>query len=234
MRAGRTGRTATGPAGPRGGAGGCRVAVGLMLLLLGVSPAAAQRVGTDVLAYVGYSRASFRDLGSVELGQSAANGAIGGMGLRVPLGGPIGLRTELLLARRGGTFELPLSETETGEFDVDLVYLEIPLQLQFQSYNVSPFARPFAFGGVVPAFKLGCDSEVRSQGGVARDDCSSAEDASPMRWLDVGAVVGAGVEFRRGRQLWQAQVRYQRSFNSLFEDFELVNQSFAIMAGVGI
>ena len=211
----------------------CTAVIG-MLLLIGASPAMAQRVGVDVLAYVGYSRASFRDLGTVELGQGAANGAIGGMGLRVPLGGPIGLRTELLLARRGGTFDLPLSETETGEFDVDLVYLEVPLQLQFQSYKVSPFARPFGFAGLVPAFRLGCDAEIRADAGVARDDCSTAEDQSPMRWLDLGGVVGAGVEFRRGRQLWQAQVRYQRSFNSLFEDFELVNQSFAIVVGVGI
>ena len=120
------------------------------------------------------------------------------------------------------------------EFDVDLVYLEIPLQLQFQSYEVSPFARPFAFGGVVPAFRLGCDAELRAEIGIVRDDCSTAEEQSAMRWLDVGGVVGAGVEFRRGRQLWQAQVRYQRSFNSLFEDIELVNQSFAIMMGVGI
>lgn len=212
----------------------CGAAIGMLMLLLGGSSAAAQRVGVDVLAYVGYSRASFRDLGTVELGQRAANGAIGGMGLRVPLGGPIGIRGELLLARRGGTFDLPLSETETGEFDVDLVYLEVPLLLQFQSYEVSPFARPFAFGGLVPAFRLGCDAEIRADAGVARDDCSTAEDQSAMRWLDVGGVVGAGVEFRRGRQLWQAQVRYQRSFNSLFEDFELVNQSFAIMVGVGI
>lgn len=224
MKTGKTGKT-----------GRCRgAAIGLLMLLAGASPAAAQRVGADVLAYVGYSRASFRDLGTVELGQRAANGAIGGMGLRVPLGGPIGIRGELLLARRGGTFDLPLSETETGEFDVDLVYLEVPLQLQFQSYAVSPFARPFAFGGVVPAFRLGCDAEIRADAGVVRDDCSTAEEQSTMRWLDVGGVVGAGVEFRRGRQLWQAQVRYQRSFNSLFEDIELVNQSFAIMVGVGI
>lgn len=196
-------------------------------------PAGAQRMGTDVFGYVGYSRATFTDVGAADVRQEWVNGATGGVGLRHPIAGPAGLRTELLLARRGGAFGVDL-DGEEAQLSLDLVYLEVPLQLQFQSYERGRQVRPFAFAGVVPSFKLGCDAEARAPSvGVFQRPCADVleEDAE---WFDLGAAGGAGVEIRRGRALLQFQVRYFQSFTDLTPNIGAANRSFAFLLGVGM
>jgi hypothetical protein len=206
----------------------------LALAVLGSTPAAAQRVGTDVFAYLGFSRATFTQLEGGRDLASWVNGATGGVGIRVPLGGPMGLRTELLLARRGGAFILPFTPEEDATVFLDLVYLEVPVQLQFQSYQLGRQVRPFGFAGVVPSFRLGCDAEARAPSiGVARTTCSEAL-TEKTEWFEVGATVGVGIELRRGRTLAQLQARYYQGFSDLAPDLPFANRTFAIMLGVGM
>ncbi len=194
-------------------------------------PLEAQRLGTDVFGYLGYSRASFTDIGGI--GQRWVNGATGGVGVRRPLAGPVGLRTELLLARRGGAFAVP-SGGEELVLSLDLVYLEVPLQVQFQSYDRSRQFRPFAFAGVVPGFRIGCDAELRVPSeGVPQEACTDALEQEP-EWFDLGATGGAGFEVRRGRTLLQLQARYFQSLRDLGPGLPVRSRTFAILLGVGM
>lgn len=203
------------------------------LCLAWAAPASAQRLGTDVFAYLGYSRATLSAGGDVDLGERWVNGATGGVGLRHPLAGPVGLRTELLLARRGGAFGLAAAG-EDVLLSLDLVYLEVPLQLQFQSYDRDRRFRPFAFAGLVPGFRIGCDAEVRIPSvGVLQDTCSEALPRQP-EWFDLGATGGAGFEVRRGRTLLQVQARYFQSLGDLGQELAVRNRTFAILVGVGM
>lgn len=202
------------------------------LLAAAAAPASAQRLGTDVFAYVGYSRATLT-AANVDLGERWVNGATGGVGLRHPLAGPVGLRTELLLARRGGAFGLAFAG-EDALLSLDLVYLEVPFQLQLQSYERGRRFRPFAFAGLVPAFRIGCDAEVRLPSvGVFQDACADALEAQP-EWFDLGATGGAGFEVRRGRTLLQLQARYFQSLGDLGPELPVRNRTFAILVGVGM
>lgn len=200
-------------------------------------PATAQRIGTDVFGYLGFSRANFTSVGGADLGQRWVNGATGGVGLRHPLSGPAGLRGELLLARRGGGFTVPV-EGEELALTLDLVYLEVPVQLQFQSYQrreeTGSRFRPFAFAGVVPSFKLGCDAEGRlPSAGVAQRPCTEVL-AEEIDWFEVGGAAGVGVEFRKRRTILQLQARYFQSFSDLGPGLEVANRTFAILLGVGM
>jgi len=203
------------------------------LLAASAAPASAQRLGTDVFAYVGYSRATLSAGGDVDLGERWVNGATGGVGLRHPLAGPVGLRTELLLARRGGAFGLAVAG-EDVLLSLDLVYLEVPVQLQFQSYQRSRRFRPFAFAGLVPAFRIGCDAELRIPSvGVLQDACTEVLTAQP-EWFDLGATGGVGFEVRRGRTLLQFQARYFESLGEVGPELPVRNRTFAILVGVGM
>lgn len=211
-----------------------RLVASLALAAACATPAAAQRVGTDVFAYLGFSRATFTEIaGTSEVGRWV-NGAIGGVGIRQPLGGPVGLRSELLLARRGGASTLPLTPEEDASVFVDLVYLEVPVQLQFQSYMRGRQVRPFGFAGVVPAFRLGCDAEARAPSiGVVRSSCPEALPEG-TEWFELGATAGIGIELRRGRTLAQLQARYYQGFTDLSPTLPFANRTFAIMLGVGM
>ncbi len=209
---------------------------GLAVAALGLAcavPARAQRLGTDVFAYLGYSRATLSSGGNVDLGERWVNGATGGVGIRHPFAGPVGLRTELLLARRGGAFGL----ADAGEdvlLSLDLVYLEVPLQLQVQSYERERRFRPFAFAGLVPGFRIGCDAELRLPSvGVLQDACADALAEQP-KWFDLGATGGAGFEVRRGRTLLQVQARYFQSLGDLGPALAVRNRTFAILVGAGM
>jgi hypothetical protein len=202
------------------------------LLAACAGPASAQRLGTDVFAYLGYSRATLT-AADVDLGERWVNGATGGVGLRHPLTGPVGLRTELLLARRGGAFGLAVAG-EDVLLSLDLVYLEVPLQLQFQSYDRGRRFRPFAFAGLVPGFRIGCDAELRMPSvGVLQDACTEVLTAQP-EWFDLGATGGVGIEVRRGRTLLQLQARYFQSLGDIGSDLAVRNRTFAILLGVGM
>ncbi len=213
-----------------------RLRRGLALAALGLAcavPARAQRLGTDVFAYLGYSRATLSAGGDVDLGERWVNGATGGVGIRHPLAGPVGLRTELLLARRGGAFGLAAAGPD-ALLSLDLVYLEVPVQLQFQSYERERRFRPFAFAGLVPGFRIGCDAELRLPSvGVLQDACADALAEQP-EWFDLGATGGAGVEVRRGRTLIQVQARYFQSLGDLGPELPVRNRTFAILVGVGM
>lgn len=211
-----------------------RAATALAIAGACATPAAAQRVGTDVFAYLGFSRATFTGLEGTSDAARWVNGATGGVGIREPLAGPVGLRTELLLARRGGAFILPLTPGEDATVSLDLVYLEVPMQLQFQSYQAGRQVRPFGFAGVVPAFRLGCDAEARAPSiGVARSSCSEAL-TEKTEWFEVGATLGIGIELRRGRTLAQLQARFYQGFSDLAPNLPFANRTYALMLGVGM
>lgn len=205
------------------------------MALLGTcaAPASAQRLGTDVFAYLGYSRATLSAGADVDLGERWVNGATGGVGLRHSLAGPVGLRTELLLARRGGAFGLSAAG-EDALLSLDLVYLEVPVQLQFQSYDRGRRFRPFVFAGLVPGFRIGCDAELRVPSlGALQDACTDVLEEQP-EWFDLGATGGAGFEVRRGRTLLQIQARYFQSLGDIGSVLAVRNRTFAIMVGVGM
>lgn len=210
------------------------VLAGLALLAGAAAPARGQRIGTDVFGYLGYTRTTFTEPAAADLGQSWVNGPIGGVGVRVPVTGPAGFRGELLLARRGGAFALPEFDGGDATAELELVYLEVPLQLQFQSYRRGGGFRPFAYAGLVPAFRIGCDAEVRAGSlGVVRGDCVEALEEQP-EWFELGAAGGLGLEYRQRRTLLQLQARYYQGFSDLGPRFAVANRTFAIVFGVGM
>jgi Outer membrane protein beta-barrel domain len=211
--------------GSRAGSG-----VALLALLLAVAPLFAQdqadSSGTRVRrrrpavgAMAGYSRSDLVGPDAQQL--QGRQGSVTGVFLLAPITGPLSFRPELLFSLKGGR-----TATETGLLDIELAYLELPLNAKITMSRGR--VRPVLFAGPVPAFQIGCDFQFITSQVSTRSTCGEAE-FSLFRTFDLGFVAGAGVEFHWPSSDLALEGRYTAGVRSILDEAEVRNRAFGLV-----
>ena len=194
----------------------------LVLLGAGAAPLAAQ--GPTLGIEVGYSRASFsgRDAGGVKLHE----GAVAGAYLSVLLAHGFAFRPGILLATKGGSTPVVADSAGTVvNFDLELVYIDLPLVLRARIPTVGQ-VRLILSGGVVPGFRIGCATDFSQEDvPVARAACSTG---SGLRPLDVAVLGGVGIGIPIEKSELGVEARVTRSLRSISNEADIKNQALTL------
>lgn len=175
-------------------------------------------------AEVGYSRTT---LGGPDAnGLRSRQGAISGIFLQAPLGGPFSLRPELLFALKGGRAQATVEGGGTAQLDIELAYLELPLLLRV-GLPRGRF-RPMIFAGPAGALQIGCDLQLIGPDQPVRSTCDAA-DFTVFRELDFSYVVGGGLEVRWPQSALSLEGRYTGGLRSVLEGFDVRNRGFGVV-----
>lgn len=199
-----------------------KLTMSLLLLALSATPLAAQ--GPTLGIEVGYSRASFT--GADADGVKLHEGAVAGAYLSVLLAHGFSFRPGILLATKGGTTPVAIDSSGTmANFDVELVYIDLPLVLRGRI----PFAgrvRLILSGGVVPGFRIGCATDLTGEDTpTARAQCRSG---SGLRPFDIAALGGIGIGIPIEKSELGIEARVTRSLRSISNDADLKNQALTL------
>lgn len=123
------------------------------------------------------------------------------------------------------------AEEDTGDDEVSLDYLQVPVLVQY--HLPTPGVSPRIFAGPSLAFELGCDIE---DDGVS-ESCEA--DGVDTKSADFGLVFGAGVDIPAGGVVVTLDGRYDVGVTDINDDadgltnFETKNRSWEFFAGVG-
>jgi hypothetical protein len=181
----------------------------LALSLLALIPAAAQ-------AQFGIKGgASFSDIGVKDGNVDFSNktGFAGGVSYGFRLSENIALQPELLWVQKGG---------ESGNADVTLSYLEIPVLLRFEVPVGS--VRPFLVGGPYADFKVGDECSVQQA-----DECLQEPKSS-----DFGLAFGAGLRLGGATGI-TLEIRWDRgltNINSVEDGFDAKSRAVMLLVGL--
>lgn len=181
---------------------------------------------TAVGAYVGYSRTDL--VGSDAAQSEARQGALTGVYLHVPLSRTVTLRPELSFALKGGR-----TETEDGSvIDTELAYLELPILAKVAA-PIGRF-RPVFFAGPAPALRIGCDFLLFLPGQPELEQAQTCgeDDVTSVRVMDLGFVVGGGIEGLWPSAALSLEARVNSGVLSVLEDVEIRNRAFAVALGL--
>src|SRR4051812_16637857 len=97
-------------------------------VLLAQAPDQPRRPRAAVGAQAGYSRS---DLGGPDAQRIASRqGALTGVFLQAPVGGPFSIRPEILFALKGGRAQAAVEGGGSADVDIGLAYLELPVLLR--------------------------------------------------------------------------------------------------------
>jgi hypothetical protein len=186
-------------------------------------PSAPRRRGS-VGAEVGYSRTTLS--GPDAQGLRSRQGAITGLFVQAPLGGPLSLRPELLFALKGGRAEASVEGGGTAQLDIELAYIEVPLLLRVGLPRGR--VRPMLFGGPAGALQIGCDLQLIGSDQPVRSTCDAAEFAV-FRQLDFALVVGGGIEVRWPQSSLSLEGRYTGGLRSVLDQFDVRNRGYGVV-----
>ena len=153
--------------------------------------------------------------------------SIGGF-FNVPLSGTIGVEVGAGFVQKGAT------ETELGvETELAINYIEIPLLLTLSPPTTGNVGFNF-FVGPALSFKTSCDASVSEDGVTVNFACAVAD--LPLKSFDLGAMVGAGLEFGLTES---ASLVFDLFYNlgltkidNSGVDDDTKNRAFSILAGV--
>lgn len=182
-------------------------------------------------------------------GQLSTRSRIGGQAAlyaRIPLKGALSLQPELHYTQKGGKVEVSTmpQEFEAIDFGLKIGYVEIPVlaRLDFGSGTWRPFitAGPtialrtmckFTAGSGSTSISTSCDGEDFGE----VEDSELSDD--PVRKMDAGASVGAGLAGSlMGRSMF-VQLRYNQGLTSIAKDAPSSvtprNRGFAMVVGLG-
>jgi len=187
---------------------------------VGPPPGPRKAVGAEV----GYSRSDLTGNDARQL--KSRQGALTGVFLQMPLGGPLSLRPEVLFSLKGGRAQAPLDSTRTVPLEIELAYIEMPVLLR--ATIPGGRVRPTIFGGPAPSLQIGCDLQVVDPAQPDRATCGEA-DFTLFRDFDIGLVAGAGVEVRWPQSALALEARYNIGLRSLLNDFDVKNRAFGLV-----
>jgi hypothetical protein len=174
---------------------------GVVLCATVLWPAAGQ--AQEIKAGVSSTTISFSsDSGSQELTETERlTGFVGGVAFLLPGNRVGGVQMEALFHQKGARNLLRRDDT------LRLSYLEVPVLLHVDLYQRGPRG-VYVIGGVAPAFTVQASYE---------DDGDKEDVKDEIEDIDVGLVVGAGVELRR----LNLEMRYTWGLRSAFQDGDL-------------
>lgn len=140
------------------------------------------------------------------------------------------LQAEVLALTKGAR-----SSDSDGDVKLKLGYVEIPLTAMFMLGRL-----PYVFGGPAVAFETGCDFEASFLGGSFKGSCDDPQFAGELKRkkMDLGAVIGAGVQIPLGPGHALLEARHTWGLTNLNDDNtsneSTKNRSIAVFAGFGI
>ena len=150
---------------------------------------------------------------------SSSTRAVGGAFARYGLSRSWSLQPEALYTMRGAQFAVDDVQTEQ-----QINYFEIPLLARF-GWGHGAIFRPSLFAGPSLAFLLknqivdGAEINLKGQTGT--------------RDYDVGAIVGAGLDYTLGAGELMLDARYEMGLVSWSEDLNMRNSTLSFMLGYG-
>jgi hypothetical protein len=174
---------------------------------------------------VGYSRSDLRGPEAEQV--RSRQGSVTGVYILAPLTRYIYFRPELLFSLKGGR-----TLTDTALLDIELAYLELPM-LAKVVLSRKRF-RPLLFAGPAPSLQIGCNVQVIVGDHSDRTTCNGPDQSSLFRSLDVGAVVGGGLEIRwpgSGSAL-AVEARYTAGLRSVLDDADVKNRALGILVAL--
>lgn len=150
---------------------------------------------------------------------SSSEGAVGGLFARYGLSPSWSLQPEALFTMRGAEFAVDDIQTEQ-----QINYIEIPLLARFGWGHGASF-RPSLFAGPSVAFLVknqivdGAEIDLKGQTGT--------------RDYDVGAILGAELDYTVGSGDLLFDARYEMGLVSWSEDLNIRNSTLSFMLGYG-
>jgi hypothetical protein len=195
--------------------------------LIGVLPPGlrAQERGTQIGFELGYSRAQFYPLGT--LNESREGSLVAGFVSR-RIAGPLSGQIELMMSRKGGG----LSAAEAGGTvagTVQLVYVEIPVLARV----VLPIGRlrPVLLGGGSLAVSVGCELQMEGADNIEQERCDGDSTAS-LAGSDFSAIFGGGLEYPLRSATLRLEVRRVLGLRNIAAGQELKNRVWAVLLGI--
>lgn len=200
--------------------------IATLAVLTGAGPLEAQErerprgQGTQITALAG---ATFSSLRGVD-GLDRRTGTIAGVSLLLPLMGPISFQPEALVVSRGAG-----SDFREG---LDVSSFELPALLRL-SFTPRSNLTPHLYGGPYLGVEIDCSVEGSSL------DCEDVPGVS-TRTVDVGGIVGGGVNLLAGPVLLTGGLRYGFGVSTLAEfdpgtaREEAKHGAFTLYVGAGI
>ncbi|MFH1352755.1 MAG: porin family protein [bacterium] len=136
----------------------------------------------------------------------------------------LSIQPELLYTQKGAKVEwtdtfkyedwmYQYTETYSGECDVELNYIEIPVLVK---YSISPGGdiRPFVFGGPALGILMGAKADSED----IKSDCKSTE---------LSIVLGGGVDYG----IYSVDLRYSMGMTKVFNEGDEKNSVISLMVG---
>lgn len=193
-----------------------------------VSPITLQ-AGPSLGVELGFSRASFR--GSGASGTRSSNGAVAGAWFRLPLARWLSVQPGLRLVSRGGAGTIP-SLAGPVDFEVDLVYLDMPLLLRARLPGISRTNLVLLLGPA-PGARIGCNVDFSQAGSpLARATCDQATTGASFRSWDVALTAGVGIALPVERSEISLEARYARGTRDVIEQTATRNEAFTFTLSV--
>lgn len=214
------------------------------LLILVVQLANAQKIEIGVKGGLSLSSVSNFDVLNF-LGQDLKYRAAGGGGVfaEIPLGTQFSFRPEVSYSRRGTKLAgLNLSGLNLGGLGtllggisnarLDLDYIDIPLLAKYK-FSESGVAKPYIVAGPVLSFMVG---HQMNNNILSIIDFTYNADLNYNK-VDIGGMLGAGVEFPVGKVKGFVEASYMRGFTNMVDNLGIVkvsskNNSFGLQAGL--
>ena len=165
----------------------------------------------------------------------AKNGFQVGAYVEGEMSGLLGVRAELLYARKGAQ-RTDRGVDENGEYVGDVQffysvdYLQIPLLFTLDLVSGPVYPRPRIFLGPYVGYNMSAKKTVNNQTGDVLFS-SGDTDLVDVEDADVGLVLGAGVDFEIGGHTLGVQVRYELGLTDVY--YETKNQGLTVLADFG-
>lgn len=196
--------------------------------LLGTTGASAQTIGFKLGA--SFANWNMEEDGTEIEGETLTS-FMGGGFIRFGMG-RFGIQPELLVVTRGTEFEDETFDA-TAKFKVD--YVEVPVLLVLP-LSMGTGVAPYVFGGPSFAFEIACNVSIEGGGVDEESDCDEEGVESSRKSTDIGATVGAGLEFPLGPGNLLIEGRYNWGLSNLSEESgaDVKSRTAAILAGYSI
>ena len=205
--------------------------------LAAAGPLAAQSRHPSPGVQIGYSRADLGGGAGAQTGKR--DGTLAGVFVRARLTRVLSLQPELLFARKGGRLTVGADTTGdgvpdiSGVADLELAYIEAPVLLRLSVPRHRGAISPVAFGGVAPAFRIGCAAgTTTSTDGITLPDCQD-KNVFGLRGVDFGLVVGGGIQIQYSQSVVSLEARFTTGLRGIGQGPNSVkNRTLGILLGV--